>query len=172
VLFKTALYISGYAGIEMTLFALNNIHKPISSFHDIILTLMEKITIPFSELSFSYARSGGAGGQNVNKVNSKVMMSWDIYQSSCLNDAMKERFIQRYKGQISDQGLVQIVSQRSRSQKENMDDCIHKLHEMIESIRVPPRTRKATRPTRSSIHKRLNSKKKDSEKKRLRKKDF
>jgi ribosome-associated protein len=133
---------------------------------------MEKITIPFSDLNFSYARSSGAGGQNVNKVNTKVQMHWDLTASPLLSPGMKERFRSRYPGYITDEGLVLITSQHSRSQKDNMDDCIRRLHEMIESIRFPPKPRRATKPTRSSVMKRLQSKKKDSEKKRLRKKDF
>jgi ribosome-associated protein len=69
-------------------------------------------------------------------------------------------------------GEVQITSQKHRSQKMNMDDCISKLHELLATVLHPPKPRKKTKPTKSSVRKRLDSKKKDSEKKRLRKVDY
>ncbi|MFL5786301.1 MAG: alternative ribosome rescue aminoacyl-tRNA hydrolase ArfB [Bacteriovoracaceae bacterium] len=131
-----------------------------------------KFVIPFSELRFSYARSGGAGGQNVNKVNSKVIMDWDLTASPSLPEDVKERFRARYKNLIKENGEVQIQSDRERSQKMNVDDCIKKLHEMIEKVAVPPRPRKKTKPTKSSVRKRLDSKKLHSAKKESRRKNY
>lgn len=133
---------------------------------------MTQLTIPFSEFSFTFSRSGGAGGQNVNKVNSKVVLEWNINLSESVNSGIKERFRERFKSYLTEEGIVQITGQRHRSQKANIDDCIHKLHEMINEVRFPPKIRKATKPKRSAVLKRLNSKKKDSEKKRLRKADY
>jgi ribosome-associated protein len=133
---------------------------------------MTKITIPFSEFSFSFARSGGPGGQNVNKVNSKVVLEWDINLSPSLSESMKVRFKEKFNHFITDKGLVHITGQKHRSQKDNIDDCIKKLHDLIDEIQFPPKIRRATKPKRSAVLKRLNSKKKEGEKKRLRKVDY
>ncbi len=133
---------------------------------------MDRIKIPFSEFTFSFSRSSGAGGQNINKVNSKVILNWNINETKACPIAVIERFRNKYSQFILDNGEVQITSQLNRSQKANMDDCIDKLHQMINDVRLPPKIRKKTKPKRSAVLERLSSKKKDSEKKRLRKKDF
>ena len=170
--FKSSLHVCCYPRIKVTLFTLNDINKPFRFFHDTILTGMTQLTIPFSEFSFTFSRSGGAGGQNVNKVNSKVVLEWNMKLSPSINSGIKERFREKFKSYMTENGIVQITGQRHRSQKDNIDDCIRKLHEMINEVRYPPKIRKATKPKRSAVLKRLSSKKKDSEKKRLRKSDY
>ncbi len=133
---------------------------------------MDKISIPFSEFHFSFSRSGGAGGQNVNKVNTKAILYWKIDETQCCHPAVLERFKAKFHGCILEDGQVQIISQEHRSQKANIDACIDKLHEMLNSVAVPPKKRKATKPKRSAVLKRLSTKKKDGEKKRLRKSDY
>lgn len=133
---------------------------------------MDRIKIPFSEFTFSFARSSGAGGQNINKVNTKAVMYWDISISESISPEIKQRFRERYGNYIIDSDLVQITSQKNRTQKANIDDCVSKLHAMLEEVRVPPKPRKKTKPKRSAIEKRLKGKKIDSEKKRNRKADY
>lgn len=107
----------------------------------------------------------------MNKVNSKVTLYWDIEKSS-ISPYVRDRFKVTFKNMILDDGTVQIMSQKHRTQKANMDDCIEKLHDLIEEVRVPPKVRRATKPKKSAVLKRLQTKKKDGEKKRMRKADY
>lgn len=170
--FKATFKIGGNTRVVMAFFILNYVDEPWRRFHAIIITCMDKIKIPFSEFSFSFARSSGAGGQNVNKVNSKVILSWKIFETTACSMGVIERFKNKYGQFILDNGEVQIVSQKNRSQKLNIDDCVEKIHAMINDVAIPPKIRKATKPKRSAVLKRLNTKKKDSDKKRLRRGDY
>lgn len=123
-----------------------------------------------SEFTFTYARSSGAGGQNVNKVNTKVTLTWDIEKSSSINSFVKDRFITKYTRYITGEGLVKIVSQKYRTQQRNISDTINKLHELLESVAKPPKKRIDTKPTRSSKQKRITSKKNKGQIKKNRKK--
>lgn len=133
---------------------------------------MDRISIPFSEFTFSFSRSSGAGGQNINKVNSKVILNWKIDETTACSEEVIKRFKDKYNQFLLDNGEVQISGQRHRSQKANMDDCIEKLHAMINDVRLPPKVRRPTKPKRSAVLKRLNQKRKDSEKKQLRKNNY
>lgn len=124
--------------------------------------------IPYNEFKFSYSRSSGAGGQNVNKVNSKVTLEWAIDASASVPAPVKERFKQRYGNLINSEGMVLITSQESRSQGTNQDICIKKLHRLLDSVLHAPKERKKTKPKRSSVLERLNSKRVESLKKKLR----
>ena len=133
---------------------------------------MKKITITFSEFSFSFSRSAGAGGQNVNKVNSKVIMEWNMMESLAISEDIKQRFKDKFPQYCVGDGCVQITSQKHRSQMANKDDCITRLMAMLNEVQFPPKKRKATKPKRSAILERLTSKRKDSDKKKLRREKF
>lgn len=130
---------------------------------------MKKSLPPDSEIQLSFARSSGPGGQNVNKVNSKVILHWNVGQTDFLTPMQKQRFLTKFKNQISEEGILQLSSQQSRTQKHNIEDVLNKLKKMIVSVQTVAKSRIKTKPSRSQNEKRLKSKKLDSLKKRLRK---
>jgi ribosome-associated protein len=133
-----------------------------------MLYVNEKIQIPDTEFQLAYARSGGPGGQNVNKVNSKAIMTWDITQTASLPVDVKQRFLEKYGRRITKDGLFQITSQRYRDQARNIEDCRLKLAELIVSIATPPVKRKPSKPSKGARQRRLNDKHVRSDKKQSR----
>jgi ribosome-associated protein len=127
------------------------------------LIISNRITIPESELHFSFARSGGPGGQNVNKVSSKATLHWDVVQSPSLPAEVKGRFLTRFKSRITTQGEIVVISQESRDQPKNIQLCLDKLRAMILEVLIPPKKRRATKPTKGSKVRRLDAKKSKSQ---------
>ena len=127
--------------------------------------------VPKSELSFSFSKSSGAGGQNVNKLNTRVSLSWNIKDSKAIGQAAKERFAEKFSRLIVGD-LVVIHSQKFRTQAKNIEECVVKLNDYIDQIRKAPTIRRATKPTRNSIKKRLDGKSKRSKIKKLRSEKF
>lgn len=123
-----------------------------------------------SEFTFQSSRSSGPGGQNVNKVNSKVELRFNIPNSSLLTDDQKQILLSRLSTKINSEGYLIIVSQRDRSQLVNKEDSIHKAYELIDKALRPVKKRKATKPSRSSIEKRLTEKRINSNIKQYRQK--
>jgi ribosome-associated protein len=125
------------------------------------------ITIPEGEIDIHAVRAQGAGGQHVNKVASAVHLRFDIRASS-LPEQYKERLLTVRDHRISDDGVVTIKAQQFRSQEQNREDALNRLRALIQSVAVPRKKRKATKRTKSSQQKRLESKKRQSRLKALR----
>ena len=103
--------------------------------------------VPEGELTWSFVRAGGPGGQNVNKVASKAVLRWDLAASPSLPDDVKARLRARERKRITNEGELVISSQRYRDQDRNRQDCLEKLRAMIEEARTPPKQRRPTKPS-------------------------
>jgi ribosome-associated protein len=134
------------------------------------MEITDAIHVPDEELIFSYARSGGPGGQNVNKVASKAVLHWDLAANTTLPPDVRARLRARHANRITAEGQLVLQSQRHRDQGRNVEDCRAKLREMILQALHPPRPRKATRPSRGSKERRLAAKRQQSQRKALRRK--
>ena len=132
-----------------------------------MLHISSHIAIPDSEIEIHAMRSQGAGGQHVNKVSSAVHLRFDINASS-LPPFYKEELLKLRDHRISDDGVITIKAQQYRSQEQNREDALDRLCTLIQSVAVPRKVRRPTKPTKSSKNRRLESKKKASRLKALR----
>ncbi|RYC52280.1 alternative ribosome rescue aminoacyl-tRNA hydrolase ArfB [Flagellimonas olearia] len=123
-----------------------------------------------SELQCKAVRSSGAGGQHVNKVSTKVELAFDVAASQGLSAVEKERLLLKLKSRLTKDGVLQLHCDESRSQHKNRDLVVKRLFDLLKNALTVPKKRKPTKPTRSSVEKRLKSKKQAAEKKSQRKK--
>lgn len=117
------------------------------------------------ELKFKAVRSSGAGGQHVNKVSSKVELTFDLENSMALTDLEKNRLLKKLSSNLSKENILLLQCEETRSQHKNKELVIKKFLETLEANLVVPKRRRKTKPTRSAIEKRLKSKKKAALKK-------
>jgi ribosome-associated protein len=134
-----------------------------------MLEITPSLQIPDSEFTWTFARSGGPGGQNVNKVASKALLRWDIAVNTSVPEDVKSRLALQQKRFFTQDGVI-ITSQRYRDQDRNREDCLEKLRAIILQAMVVPKARKKTRPSRGSKRARLQDKKHRSSVKQHRRK--
>jgi len=128
------------------------------------------IRVADAELSFSFARSGGPGGQNVNKVSSKVILRWRPAASPGLTPEVKARFAAAFANRINSDGELVLDCDETRSQHQNRELVVARLTAMLAQVARPPRKRIATRPGKITRRKRRESRERQSQKKQMRKK--
>ena len=128
------------------------------------LVVNSRLQIPRSELEFTYSKSSGPGGQNVNKVNSKALLRWGVLKSPSLSDDLRQRLVSRYAHRITTSGDLLISSQKSRDAGLNTLDCLEKLRALLVSVATPPVRRRPTRPSYGSRLNRLQNKRRQGEK--------
>lgn len=131
------------------------------------LRITSSLTLPLSEIDFSFIRSPGPGGQNVNKVATAVELRFNVQRSSLSND-IKLRALNLAGNRATLAGEIIIKATRYRTQERNKHDAIQRLITLLLHAATPPKLRQKTKPTRGSVERRLDSKKRHSQAKQLR----
>lgn len=136
------------------------------------LRISDKISIPLSEIEISFTRSSGPGGQHVNKTSTQADLTFDLQNSSSILNEDRAWLISRLGTRLDTEGRLRITSQEYRSQLRNKTAAIEKLQSMLADGLVRPKKRKKSKPSKAAKEKRLESKKKAGEKKRMRSERF
>ena len=131
------------------------------------LKISNTVTLDENEVEISAIRASGSGGQKVNKVSAAIHLRFDI-EASSLPDYYREKLLSLKDKRITKEGIIVIKSQQHRSQEQNRDEALERLVELVKSVNVVQKKRVPTKPTKGSVGRRLDSKKKQSNKKRLR----
>jgi ribosome-associated protein len=133
-----------------------------------MVTINDKLSIPDEEFSFEYARSSGPGGQNVNKVNTKATLCFDIGGSRSLSDEQRDRIRQKLRTRITKEGVLRVASQRHRTQRANQEAAVERFAELIREALARRRPRRKTKTPRAAHERRLQEKKRRAALKRER----
>ena len=123
-----------------------------------MISINERIIIPDTELTVTYARSGGPGGQNVNKVSSKAVLRWTATATTALPPAVKDRLLTAIANRLTKEGELVISCDETRDQAQNVAIAEERLRNLVLASLVPPKTRHKTKPSRGSKERRLKAK--------------
>jgi ribosome-associated protein len=137
---------------------------------DDILRINDQVSIPLAELSFRFSRSGGPGGQHVQKSSTRVELLFDVANSPSLSDAQRSQVLKRLAGYVDTTGVLHLTSQSERSQLRNREAVISRFRSMMREALKRRKRRRPTRPTARSRERRLRKKRERSQKKRERRK--
>ena len=139
---------------------------------NVLLKISETLHIPLSELEFRSSRSGGPGGQNVNKLETRIELLFDVARSPSLTDEQRNVLMSNLRSKLDTDGVLRVVSQESRSQWQNKRLAVEKFVLLLRKALKPQRKRVATKPSRSAKEKRLKLKKIRGERKKLRRESY
>jgi ribosome-associated protein len=126
------------------------------------------LVIPISALHIRFSRSGGPGGQNVNKVETRAEVLFRLADSPLLTPAERARALGRLASRLTKDGVLAVACDRTRHRERNLNEALDRMGEILRAAILPPRPRRATRPTRSSRERRLDAKRRRSSVKRAR----
>ena len=141
---------------------------PVRGLGPTMLIVNNAIAIPLDEFRFEFSRSGGPGGQNVNKVHSRAVLRWNPSASPSLPGPVRARLLEAVTSRLTTEGELLVSSQRTRDQGRNVEDCLDKVRRLVRAAAIPPKVRRPSRPTLASRRRRLDQKARRSATKRLR----
>lgn len=133
-----------------------------------LLWISDTTAIPMAELSFHFSRSGGPGGQHVNRTETRVELRFDLAHTPSLSDDQRERVLRRLVSYVDTTGVMHLVSQSSRSQWRNREEVVERFRTLMRGALRVPKKRRATEPSRAARQRRLEEKKRRGEIKRQR----
>jgi ribosome-associated protein len=127
-----------------------------------LLRITDDLALPFDEVRFTFSRSGGPGGQNVNKLNSRAVLWFDVENSQTLTPYQKMKICRFLAGRINKDGVLQVAAERYRTQKANKEDALQRFTELLVAALAERKARKKTRMSAAVREKRLQTKKRRS----------